>query len=126
MPQKVRLGMVGGGQGAFIGGAHRMAAALDGHISLVCGAFSRDHANTLETGESFGLAPERCYLNYEEMFAEEAARDAQDRMEFVAIVTPNHLHVPIAKAAAQNGFHIMSDKPAAISLAESRELSNMA
>lgn len=117
------MGMVGGGQGAFIGAAHRMAAALDGQIELVCGAFSRSHDNTLETGRALGLADDRLYENFESMFAEERTRSADDRMEFVAIVTPNHLHVPIALAAAKYGFHIMCDKPAGVSYEEVAALS---
>ena len=125
MMQRVRMGMVGGGQGAFIGNAHRMAAALDGQTSLICGAFSRDHGNCKVTGAQLGLEAERCYSDYETMFAQEASRRASegDAMQCVSIVTPNHLHVPIAKAAARNGFHIICDKPAAISLSEARELS---
>jgi len=116
--KRVRMGMVGGGQHAFIGSVHRMAAALDGQIDLVCGAFSRNYHNTFETGRSLGLDDTRLYETYDIMFAAEAALPADKRMEFVCIVTPNHLHVPIAIAAAKAGFHIMSDKPAAMNYAE--------
>lgn len=118
----VRMGMVGGGQGAFIGEVHRMAAALDGRIQLVCGAFSQSHENTIETGLSLGLAEDRSYPSWQAMFEAEMARPADERMEFVCIVTPNHLHIPIAKAALQQGFHVMSDKPAGISLAEVQDM----
>ncbi|WP_209347184.1 Gfo/Idh/MocA family oxidoreductase [Pontixanthobacter sp. CEM42] len=112
------MGMVGGGDGAFIGAVHRMAAALDGRIDLVCGAFSRDHDNCRRTGESLGLEADRCYERYSEMFAKEAARADGTKMECVSIVTPNHLHVPIAKAAIEAGFHVICDKPAGISFDE--------
>lgn len=115
---KIRMGMVGGGQGAFIGAVHRMAAALDGQIDLVCGAFSQSLDNTIETGLSLGLDSSRLYLSYKEMFAAEAQLPEDQRMEFVAIVTPNHLHVPISMKALESGFHVMCDKPAGISVEE--------
>lgn len=118
----VRMGMVGGGQGAFIGAVHRMAAALDGRIALVCGAFSRDMDNTRKTGFDLGLAEQRLYGSYSQMLAAEAALPADERMELVCIVTPNHLHVPIAMAAIEAGFHVMCDKPAGISLTEVQRL----
>ncbi len=120
---RVRMGMAGGGQGAFIGGVHRMAAALDGQIDLVCGAFSRDFANSLATGKALGLAEKRCYQDVATMLACEAqvasgGTGERDPMEFLSIVTPNNTHAPMAKQAADAGFHIMSDKPAGVSLAE--------
>jgi len=114
----VRMGMVGGGQGAFIGQVHRMAAALDGRIQLVCGAFSQSLENTCATGLGLGLDKNRLYPDWQTMLAAEKALPEEKRMEFVCIVTPNHLHVPIASAALVDGFHVMSDKPAGISLAE--------
>lgn len=123
--RKVRMGMVGGGRGAFIGAAHRMAAALDGQIELVCGAFSSDPDNCRSSGAELGLPEARCYADYNTMFAAEAQLPQDERMEFVAIVTPNHLHVPVAIAAAKAGFHVMSDKPAGISLAEVQELATV-
>lgn len=123
--KRVRMGMVGGGQNAFIGSVHRMAAALDGKIDLVCGAFSRDHQNTLKTGRSLGLDESRLYKSYQDMFDQEAKLPENERMEFVCIVTPNHLHVPISIAAAKAGFHIMCDKPAALNLAETKELADV-
>jgi len=123
--KRVRMGMVGGGQNAFIGSVHRMAAALDGKIDLVCGAFSRDHENTLETGRSLGMDTSRLYKSYAEMFEVEATLPEETRMEFVCIVTPNHLHVPISIAAAEAGFHVMCDKPAALDLAETKTLADV-
>jgi predicted dehydrogenase len=116
--RKVRMGMIGGGEGAFIGAVHRMAAMLDGKIELVCGAFSQDMDNTLRTGAMLGLPEERLYASYEALIVKEAARSPEDRMEFLSIVTPNHLHIPIADMAIAHGFHVMSDKPAGISLTE--------
>lgn len=121
----VRMGMVGGGQGAFIGQVHRMAAALDGRIQIVCGAFSQSYENTLHTGGELGLVQDRLYSDWQGMIASEAARPEDDRMEFVCIVTPNHLHVPIATRALKSGFHVMSDKPAGISLQEVKALAEL-
>ena len=119
---RVRMGMVGGGEGAFIGAIHRMAAALDGEIELVCGAFSSDSDRSRRSGALLNLSPERTYSHYEDMMSAEADLPADQRMEFVAIVTPNHLHFPVAKAALQSGFHVMSDKPATFDLAEALQL----
>lgn len=120
--RKLRMGMVGGGQGAFIGGVHRMAAALDQNIELVAGAFSRDYENTKETGRRLYLNPERCYKSYEEMAKAEAALPEGQRIDFVSIVTPNKSHFPIAKTFLEDGFHAICDKPMTYSLAEAEEL----
>ncbi|MEL6528845.1 MAG: Gfo/Idh/MocA family oxidoreductase [Pseudomonadota bacterium] len=117
MSARLRMGMVGGGNGAFIGAVHRMAAALDSEIDLVCGAFSRDHENCLSTGAGLGLDASRCYPELGAMLAGEAGR-AGDGMQCLSIVTPNSTHVPMAAQAAQAGIHVMSDKPAGVSLAE--------
>lgn len=115
---RIRMGMVGGGEGAFIGAVHRMAAALDGDIELVCGAFSADAERSARSGAALHLPQDRVYAHYGEMLAAEAARPASERMQFVAIVTPNHLHFPIADAALCHGFHVLSDKPATLNLDE--------
>lgn len=120
--RKVRMGMVGGGEGSFIGGVHRMAAALDGEIELVCAALSSDPARARRSAEVLHLAPERCYDDYRDMMAREQALPLSQRMEFVAIVTPNHLHFPVAIAAIEHGFHVLSDKPATLSLDEAHQL----
>ena len=120
--KKVRMGMVGGGQDAFIGAVHRMAANLDGNIELVCGAFSSDPTKSVSCGRNLYLPPERCYPTYAQMFAEEAKLPVQQRMQFVSIVTPNHLHFPVAKAALEAGFHVLSDKPATFTLQEALDL----
>ena len=123
--KKVRMGMVGGGQGAFIGAVHRIAAFLDGEIELVCGAFSSDGKRSKASGAALYLPEERCYASYEEMFKSEALLPEDERMEFVAIVTPNHLHFPVAKAAIESGFHVMSDKPATFNLTEALSLQTL-
>ncbi len=117
---RVRLGMVGGGQGAFIGGVHRIAARLDDAYALVCGALSADPARARESGLALGLDPARSYTSYAAMFA--AERPRPDGMEAVAIVTPNHLHHPVACAALDAGFHVICDKPLATSVAEADDL----
>ncbi|AHL75496.1 oxidoreductase [Stutzerimonas stutzeri] len=116
------MGMVGGGEGAFIGRVHRQAMRLDGQIELVCGAFSRDMENNRRSGESLHLDPERCYSSWEALLTGEQARPADQRMELLAIVTPNHLHASIAEAALRAGFHVFSEKPAALSLADVQNL----
>ena len=116
------MGMVGGGEGAFIGAIHRMAANLDGQIELVCGAFSSDANRAALSGEALGLPARRVYPDYQTMMAAEAALPADERMQFVAIVTPNHLHFPVAEAALLAGFHVMSDKPATFDLVEAIQL----
>ena len=104
---KLQMGLVGGGEGAFIGAVHRMAAELDGHIQLTCGAFSSDPERSRAAGVAlYGLDPARSYGSYAELMAQEAERPAADRMDFVVIATPNHTHFPIAKAALSAGFHV--------------------
>lgn len=118
----VRMAMIGGGTGSFIGPVHRKAAALDGMIRLVAGAFSSDAARNAETGRDLGLAPDRVYAGYDDMLAQEAARPIGERPEFVAIVTPNHLHAPAALAAFRHGFPVLCEKPIAASLAEAQAI----
>ena len=116
------MGMVGGGRGAFIGAVHRIAAAIDQQIELVCGAFSSDPERSKASGADFFLPPGRCYGTFQEMIEKEKALPEGERMDFVAIVTPNHMHFPPAKLALENGFHVLSDKPAGFDLAESKAL----
>jgi len=118
MTTRIRYGMVGGGEGAFIGAVHRMAAALDGDYTLVCGALSSDSARNSRSAEALGLDPARAYPSLETMLAAESARPENERMEALAIVTPNHLHAPAAIAALDAGFHVFSEKPMAMNLAE--------
>jgi len=120
--RKLRMGMVGGGQGAFIGGVHRMAAALDQNIELAAGCFSRDYENTKTTGRELYMDPGRLYESYEDMAAAEAALPESQRIDFVSIVTPNKSHFPIAKTFLEAGFHVVCDKPMTYSLEEARQL----
>lgn len=119
---RIRLGMVGGGEGAFIGAVHRMAAALDGDIELVCGAFSSDPQRSRRSGAALYLPPERVYDDYQTMMSAEAALPKGQRMQFAAIVTPNQHHLPVADAALRAGFHVLSDKPATLNLPEALRL----
>ena len=105
------MGMVGGGRGAFIGGVHRMAAALDGQIELVAGAFSSDPEKSRLSGEDFFLDPARVYASYEEMAKAEAQRPLGDRIDFVSIVARNDMHYPVAKAFLEAGIHVVCEKP---------------
>lgn len=114
--------MIGGGRGAFIGAVHRIAANIDGQVELVCGAFSSDPQRSKDSGADFYLPEDRCYGTFQEMIEKEAALPEGERMDFVAIVTPNHVHFPAAKAALEGGFHVLSDKPATFDLAEAKEL----
>ena len=120
--RKIRMGMVGGGRGAFIGAIHRIAAAMDGSIELVCGAFSSDPQRSRDSGADFYLPASRCYGSFEEMMKSEAALPLGERMDFVSIVTPNHVHFPAAKSALDHGFAVLSDKPATFNLAEALDL----
>ncbi|HAV64484.1 MAG TPA: oxidoreductase [Verrucomicrobiales bacterium] len=122
MSRKIRYGMVGGGRGAFIGAVHRIAAAMDQQIELVCGAFSSDPRKSRASGKDLFLPPKRCYGSFEEMIEKEAALPESERMDFVSIVTPNHMHFPPAKMALEHGFHVLSDKPATFNLAEAKAL----
>jgi predicted dehydrogenase len=115
---KVRYGMVGGGEGAFIGAVHRMAAALDSEYELVCGAFSSDAGRNRRSAEALGLDPDRAHATLDALLSAEAALPADQRMEVLAIVTPNHLHARMAIAALDAGFHVFSEKPMALNLAE--------
>ena len=120
--RKLRYGMVGGGQNAFIGAVHRLAANLDGQIELVAGAFSSDAANSKATGEQLFLNPARVYASYAEMAEREAALPADERIDFVAIVTPNFLHAPVAELFLKKGFHVVCDKPMTLDLKEAKAL----
>ncbi|MFV3127163.1 Gfo/Idh/MocA family protein [Niveispirillum sp. KHB5.9] len=120
----LRLGMIGGGPGSFIGPVHRMAAELDGRIRLVAGAFSSDADRSRQAGAGYGIDPTRAYASHQAMIAAEASR--ADGIDMVAIVTPNHLHVPASIDALKAGLHVMCDKPAAISLTEMKGLAGVA
>lgn len=124
-PRRLRLGMVGGGQGAFIGAVHRIAARLDDDWELVAGALSSDPERARASGAELRIDPARCYSDYREMARAEAARraDSSDSgIDAVAIVTPNHLHFPIACAFIEAGIHVLCDKPLTTSLADAQHL----
>ena len=125
MNRKLRMGMVGGGRGAFIGAVHRMAANLDGKIELVAGCFSSDPEKSRLSGEDFFLDPSRVYTSYEEMAQKEAALPADQRIDFVSIVVRNNLHVPVATAFLKAGINVICDKPLAFSLAEAKEFAEV-
>lgn len=120
--RKLRMGMVGGGQGAFIGAVHRMAAHLDGTMELVAGCFSADPEKSKRSGEELFVIPSRVYGSYQEMAKAEAALPKDERIDFVSIVVRNDLHVPVAKAFLEAGFHVVCDKPLAFTLEEAKEL----
>jgi len=125
MSRKIRYGMVGGGRGAFIGAVHRIAAAIDQQIELVCGAFSSDPQRSKDSGADLFLPANRCYGSFEEMIKAEAKLPEGERMDFISIVTPNHMHFPPAKMALESGFHVLSDKPATFDLKEAKTLGEL-
>ena len=120
--RKVRMGMIGGGTGAFIGAVHRMAARLDGQIELVCGAFSSSPETSKQTGQELFLPGERIYDTWQDMISQEAQREEGDRMDMVSIVTPNHLHAAPAIMALEHGFPVICDKPLCLSTREALEI----
>jgi predicted dehydrogenase len=120
---RIRLGMVGGGQGAFIGAVHRLAARMDDHYEFVAGALSSDAARSKASGEELGLAPDRISGDFREMAKAEAKRT--DGIEAVSIVTPNHMHFPAAKAFIEAGIHVICDKPLSLNLKEALALEKL-
>ena len=116
------MGMVGGGRGAFIGGVHRRAAALDGEIELVAGAFSSDPKKSALSGKDFYLEPSRVYASYQEMAEKEKALPENERIDFVTIVVQNYLHFGVAKTFLEAGFNVICDKPVTLDLEQAREL----
>ena len=122
MDRKLRMGMIGGGPGAFIGAVHRIAARMDGEIELVCGAFSSQEEKSKAAGKELFLSPERVYASYQQMIEKEKELPADQRMDFVSITTPNHLHFDPAMMALQNGFHVVLDKPMTFTLQQAKDL----
>src|SRR5690554_491171 len=118
----LKMGMIGGGPGSFIGGVHRNAAAMDGLITLSSGVFSSRYEKSQQLGRELFLPDERIYSSYDEMFEKEARLPEEERMDFVAILTPNHLHLDPAIKALKNGFHVVLDKPMTLDLEEAKEL----
>ncbi|MGY4386658.1 putative dehydrogenase [Pedobacter sp. UYP24] len=120
--RKIRMGMVGGGKDAFIGAVHRIAANIDGQVEFCCGALSINPEIAKESGEMLFLPEERIYLNYEEMIEKESKLPADQRIDFVTIVTPNFAHFGPAMMALENGFNVVIEKPIALSLEEAKQL----
>lgn len=126
MNNKIRIGMIGGGPGAFIGAVHRIAFNMDGMYQLVCGAFSSDGDKSKAMGSQLGLLPQRVYNSYDEMIEQESALPVAERMQAVSIVTPNHVHFEPAKRALEKGFHVILDKPMTHNLPQALELKKIA
>lgn len=122
MNRKLRFGMIGGGRGAFIGAVHRIAAHMDGQAELVAGAFSSDPKRAKTSAKDLYISPDRAYGSYAEMAKAEAKMPADQRLDFVVIVTPNHQHFPPAKLFLESGFNVVLDKPATFDLAEAKKL----
>lgn len=122
MNRKLRMGMIGGGKNAFIGAIHRIAANMDGLIELKAGAFSSNPEVSKESGQLLFLDPERTYPDYKTMLETEAKKPADERLDFVAIVTPNHAHFEPAMLALEKGFHVAIDKPITFTLEEAKQL----
>ena len=119
---KLRLGMIGGGQGAFIGAVHRIASRIDDEYELVCGAFSSDPEKAKASGILLGLPADRSYTSYKELIEKEKQLPENERVQVISIVTPNYVHFEPAKMALENGFHVILDKPMTFSLAEAKDL----
>src|SRR5437868_10729673 len=120
--RKLRMGLVGGGQGAFIGRVHVIAAIMDNRAALVAGALSSDAARAKASAPDYDIKPERAYGSYKEMLAAEAKLPATERIDFVSIATPNHTHYEIAKAAVEAGFNVMCDKPMTFDMEQAEAL----
>jgi predicted dehydrogenase len=125
MKRKLRMGMVGGGLTSFIGPVHRKAAGIDGEIELVCGAFSIIPGESKATGEALYLDPTRVYETYPEMFEAEKKMPPEKRIDFVSVVTPNHVHYGPSKMALESGFHVIVEKPISFNLDEAKSLQKL-
>ena len=123
--RKLKMGLVGGGQGSFIGKVHSIAACLDNRAEVVAGAFSSDPQRSKASAGDYDVAEDRAYGSYREMLEKEAARPEGERIDFVSITTPNHVHFDVAKAAIEAGFHVVCDKPMTFDLAQAEELAKL-
>ena len=121
--RKLRMGLVGGGQGAFIGRVHATAAVLDNRAALVAGALSSDPTKAKASAPDYDIPPDRAYTSYQEMAQQEAKRS--DKIDFVSIATPNHTHFEIARAFAEAGFNVLCDKPMTFDLDQAEELAKV-
>jgi len=120
--RKINMGMVGGGPGSFIGRIHVNSALIDGQINFVCGAFSSDPEKSKITGREYYLDPSRAYGSFQEMIQREKELPEGERMDFLSVTTPNHVHFAPAKLALENGFHVVSDKPLTSDTGDAKEL----
>ena len=125
MNRKLKMGIVGGGQGSFIGRVHSIAACLDNRATLVAGAFSSNAERSKASAPDYDVAQERAYPSYQAMFETEAKKPVGERIDFVSVATPNHTHFEIAKAALEAGFHVVCDKPMTFDLAQAEELAKL-
>src|SRR5205823_4794274 len=123
--RKLRMGLVGGGQGAFIGRVHATAAVLDNRAVLVAGALSSDPAKAKASAPDYDIKPERAYGSVTEMIAAEGKLPVGERIDFASVATPNHTHFEIAKALAEAGFNVICDKPMTFDLAQAEELAKI-
>ena len=122
---RLKMGMVGGGIGSFIGDVHRKASSIDGMIDLVCGAFSSSEEKSIASAQALHIPKNRAYGSFEQMIKQEAKLPVEERMDFVAIVTPNHMHFTPTKMALEHGFHVICDKPMTLTLEEALALENI-
>ncbi len=125
MSRKIKMGMIGGGRGAFIGAVHRMAAGIDGQIELIAGALDVNPDIAILSGQDLFLSPDRTYGTYQEMIEKESKLPSGERIDFVSIVTPNHVHFDPAKLALENGFHVVCEKPMTYSYEEALALEKL-
>src|SRR5438046_2577492 len=122
--RKLRMGLVGGGQGAFIGRVHATAAVLDNRAALVAGALSSDPNRAVASAADYDIAADRAYATYQELFETEKCLPEDRRIDFVSVATPNHTHFEIAKAAVEAGFNVMCDKPLTLDVAQAERLAD--
>lgn len=125
MNRKLKMGIVGGGQGSFIGRVHSIAACLDNRATLVAGAFSSNAERSKASAPDYDVSQERAYPSYHAMFEAEAKKPDGERIDFVSVTTPNHTHFEVAKAALEAGFHVVCDKPMTFDLAQAEELAKL-
>lgn len=125
LKRKLKMGLVGGGQGSFIGKVHSIAACLDNRAEVVAGAFSSNPERSKASAGDYFVSDDRAYGSYQEMFEKEAAKPEGERIDFVSITTPNHVHFEVAKAALEAGFHVICDKPMTFDLAQAEELAGL-
>ena len=123
--RKLKMGLVGGGQGSFIGKVHSIAACLDNRAEVVAGAFSSNPDRSKASAGDYDVSEDRAYGSYEEMFEKEAAKPEGERIDFVSITTPNHVHFEVAKAAIEAGLNVVCDKPMTFDLGQAEELANL-